>query len=1004
MNCPNCSTRNPRSASFCVHCGRSLKPIDRPRSFVEWLQGGARGEGERRQVTILACDTVKSSLLAEHMDPEEFLDLMNRAFDVILRPIFDYGGYLARLEGDGFKAFFGAPQAYEDDPLRALRAGLEIQVAARRIAAKFEQERHVPGFAVRVGIHTDQVVVGPVGTASAVEYTAMGIGIVLATRLESIAQPGTVLISEATHRLVETFVEAVPLGPTIVKGRTQPVHVFEVTGLRTLIEPGETPGVRSPLVDRSVELSMLRQAVSKLLDGNDAEPTRTAAPQTALRDASGTTARVGGIVTIVGETGVGKSRLVRHARTEANKTYPQLIWLSGGALSQGQGAYGVLTDILRRYLGIAPDDRMADMWAKLRHRMSQLFPPSPRHASLSQAEQSGTGVADELIPHLANLLSLHLEGEQAQRVMNLEPEGQERQIFYALRRLCERLVQDGPLVLALDDLQWADSGAIRLLKDLMHLTDEWPILLMLSLRPDPEAACWELRDVARRNYGKHSMEIVLHGLSTEASNELIENLLDSPATGELPASAQSLIRERSGGNPMFIEEVVRSLIDQGALARSGHHWQFTGEVSVNNIPETLQGVISARLDQLDTESRHTLQIAAVIGRTFSLRVLQAITQGNDDLTRHLARLKRADLIREVRRSTEQEFTFAHALTQQVAYETLLRRQRRDFHQRVAKCIEELYADRLEEHYERLAYHYASAKRWPQALTYHIKFAKQAQMRYANDKAAEHYQRAWEIVEADRAGDKAVKRLLYEAQADLDLLSGNYKRASARYQSALALAHEATQRARLLRKLGNVCQRWGKYEQGISYLEQGLETAAAVGYGPDLAALYAGLGQIYHRQAKYQQAAELGLLALEIFEQVERRPGTAQASNLLGITYWAMEDLDTARTFHEKGLLIHASLGDVYGLAASYNNLGRVLADQGQLERALRNYRQSQKLCLEIGHQHGLATVLNNMSELFQQLGQTQEAWACQEAAFEIYNRIGFDGLDVQPEVLKMQVW
>jgi predicted ATPase/class 3 adenylate cyclase len=988
MNCPNCGTHNPESANFCTQCGRSLKPTDRPHSFVQWLQGGAQGEGERRQVTILACDTVGSSLLAERMDPEEFLELMNRAFSAILYPVFDYGGYLARLEGDGFKAFFGAPEAHDDDPLRAVRAGLEIQAAAQRIAAEFAQEWEVDDFAVRVGVHTDQVVVGPVGTGDTVEYTAMGIGIVLAARLESIAQPGTVLISEATRRLVAPHVEVTPLGPTQVKGRTRPVHIFQVTGLRTVAERGETFGVRSPLVGRNVELSMLRQAVTRLLDEAGRE-----------RAAGGR----GGIVTVVGEAGVGKSRLVSHVWEEMTEAQPQLIWLSGRALSQGQGAYGVLASLLRRYLGIGADDRMADMWAKLRHRMNQLFPPPPPPPS-GRGTRGGPGGATDLIPHLANLLSLHLEGEEAQRVTNLDPEGQERQIFRALRRLCERLTEDSPLVLALDDLQWADDGAIRLLRDLMHLVDERPMLLIFSFRPELGATCWQPHDVTRREHGKNSVEILLHGLSAEACNELIANLLAGPQGEGLPEQVQALIRDRSGGNPLFIEEVVRSLIDRGVLKRSNSRWQVVGQVSANYIPETLHGVISARLDRLVPQARHTLQVAAVIGRTFSFRVLQAVTQDGSDLAHHLAYLQRAELIHEMRRGSEQEYTFNHTLTQQVAYKTLLRRQRREYHRRAAGCIENLYADRLEEQFERLAYHYASAEMWPQALAYHIKFATQAQLRYANDKAAEHYQHAWQIIQSGQASDGETQRLLHEGQADLDLLAGDYQRAAFRYQAALDLAQEPSQRAHLLRKLGSVCQRWGKYEQGISYLEEGLEAAATIGYGPELAALYAGLGHIYHRQGDFQQAAELGLLALEIFEQVQDRPGTALASNLLGNTYLALGDPETARTYHEKGLLIHASLGDVYGLAALYNNLGRVLADQGQWERAMNNYRQSQQLCVEIGHQHGLAATLNNMSELYQQLGQTEEAWACQEQAFEIYSRIGFDGRDVQPEVLKMQVW
>jgi predicted ATPase/class 3 adenylate cyclase len=994
MNCPACGHHNPDTANYCANCGRALRPTDRPRSFVEWLRGGVHREAERRQVTILACDTVGSSLLAERMDPEEFLDLMNQAFEAILAPIFRHGGYLARLEGDGFKAFFGAPEAHEDDPLRAVRAGLAIQEVARHIASGLRQARNLPEFAVRVGIHTDYVVVGPVGAGDVVEYTAMGIGIVLAARLESIAQPGTVLVSESTHRLVDPYVEVVPLGPTQVKGRSQPVHVFEVTGMRAEAELDQVLGVRSPLVGRDAELALLRGAVEKLLTGPSSVP-----------DGGGPsshTGRGGAVVHVVGETGVGKSRLIDHVRNQMTGTHPQLFWLDGRAISQGQGAYGVLADLVRNYLGIGADDRLADMRAKLRRRLVHLFQSSPDQELRPETQLEGE--AAELLPHLANLLSLPLEEADARRLSGLDPEAQERGIFRALRRLCERLTDEGPLVLALEDLQGADAGAIRLLQDLLDLMESRPVLFLFSFRPEPGVPCWGLRDLARRAFPEAHVEVPLHSLSSASSDALIDNLLESPGGEGLSESVRALIRDRSGGNPLFIEEVVRSLVDRGMLQRAGSRWQVVQELPTHFVPDTLHGVILARLDRLETGTRHVLQLAAVIGRSFSLRVLQAVVQNGGQLGQHLVQLQRAELIRERRRGGEQEYSFNHALTRQVAYETLLRRQRREYHRRVAEAIERLYADRLEEQFERLAHHYANAEAWAAALDYHIRFANQAQLRFANSKAAEHYRYAWEIVESGQAGDEATRALLHEARANLDLLAGDYGEAARRYEAALTLAASTRHRARLLRKLGNVCQGSGEYEHGIEYLQRGLELLSESDEDPEVAALYAGLGQIYHRQGHYRRATELGLRSLEVFERLSDQPGRALATNLLGIAYWSMGDLDTALAYHEQSMLIHSSLGDVPGLAASYNNLGRVLADQGRLERAMRNFQQSQQLCLEIGYQHGLATALSHMSEVYQQMGHSEESWACQERAFEIYNRIGFDGLDVKPEVLKMQVW
>lgn len=964
--CVNCGTENPNQALFCLHCSRPLsRPQERtPRSFIEWFLGGARGDSERRPVTMLACDIVNSTPLAERMDPEGFLELINRALEVMMDPIFEHGGYLARLEGDGFKAFFGAPEAHDDDPLRAVRAGLEIQAGVSSLTREFEQNWGVTDFAVRVGINTDQVIVGPAGTGSVFEYTAMGLGIALTARLQSSAKPGTILISEQTYRLVEPYIEAISLGSIQLKGKSDPVSVFEVVGLRLEPEIKGPLGVRSSLVGRNVEVSILKRSIHKLLENQ------------------------GGIVIISGEAGIGKSRLVAEVRDQTLLSYPQINWIDGRAFSQGQESQGVLANILRSYLQISAQDRQTAIWDKLYGRLEALLP-----------EQ-----AEELIPHLANLLSLRMRGPAAERVASLDPEGQERQIFRTVRLLITRLSTEAPLAIALDDLQWADESSVRLLQGLMDLVESQPVLFILSFRPESQAGCWRLRDTAHQDYSERSVEIVLHGLSREASAELIDNLLESES---LPETLHELIRERAEGNPMFVEEVIRSWIDRGVLERSGERWRVSSQVSVYKVPDTLHGVILARLDRLDLDLRRTLQMAAVIGRTFSHPLLAAVTQTDGQLDSQLEQLQRVELIRQLRDSVERAYAFKHSLTRQVAYDTLLHRQRRRIHHQVAECIEALYSDRLEEQYERLAYHYTVATAWEPALNYHLKAAKQAQRRYANAQASSHYQSAWEILEAGHTGANAERQVIREAQGDLSLLEGSYQRAAFYYQTALKLAaanSAVTYQIRLLRKLGNVHERWGKYDRGIDYLREGLEIAGAIGVGPELATLYASMGQIYYRQGKHNQAVELGSLALQIFEKLGDQRGIAQASNLLGISCWAMGDSQTAITYHEKSLMTRASLGDVYGLAASYNNLGRVLADQGAWEQALNYYKQSQNLCLEIGYQHGLAATYNNMGEVYQQLDQIEEALDYLEKSVEIYARIGLDEAGVQTEMWKMQVW
>ncbi len=964
--CVNCGTQNPDQALFCLHCSRPFNRLQErtPRSFIEWFLGGARGESERRPVTMLACDIVNSTPLAERMDPEGFLELINRAFEVMMRPIFDNGGYLARLEGDGFKAFFGAPEAHDDDPLRAVRAGLEIQAGVKELRGEFEQNWGVTDFAVRVGVNTDQVIVGPAGTGSVFEYTAMGLGIALTARLQSSAKPGTVLISEQTYRLVEPYIEAISLGSIQVRGKSDPVNVFEVVDLRQEPQIKGPLGVRSPLVGRNVEVSLLKRSVDKLLEGQ------------------------GGILIVSGEAGIGKSRLVAEVRDQTLLSHPEVNWLEGRAFSQGQESQGVLANLLRHHLQIGAQDKQTSVWDKLQGRLHVVLPDQ----------------AEELAPHLANLLSLRLEGDTAERVAGLDPEGQERQIFRALRLLISQLADQNPLVIALDDLHWADDSSVRLLQGLMELTQSHPLLFIFSFRPEPQAGCWRLRDTARQDHSDRSVEIALHGLNKEAGIELIDNLMESES---LPASIHELIRERAEGNPMFVEEVIRSWIDRGVLERSGERWRVSSQVSAYKIPDSLHGVILARLDRLDAELRRILQMAAVIGRTFSYPLLAAVTQTDGQLDRQLDQLQRVELVRQLRDSVELAYAFKHSLTRQVAYDTLLHRQRRKYHHQVAECIESLYSDRLEEQYERLAYHYTIAETWESALTYHLNAGQQAQRRYANAQATSHYHSACEIIDAGHAGGQDERQRVQESRGDLALLDGSYQQAAFHYQTALKLAlsnQASAEPIRLLRKLGNVHERWGKYEQGIEYLREGLEMAGSLGVGAELATLYASMGQIYYRQGRHTRAVELGSLALEIFEKLEDRRGAAQASNLLGISYWAMDDMETAITYHEKSLMTRASLGDVYGLAASYNNLGRVLADQGAWEQALNYYKQSQNLCLEIGYQHGLAATYNNMGDVYQQLGQIEEALTCLEKSVEIYARIGLDEAGVQTEMWKMQVW
>jgi len=760
MYCPKCSTENREGARFCGKCGASLRTVcpgcgtelvpelrfcdvcgrelaasplahveasgppnvDQaiqrlvPKEYAERLLA-ARGQvsRERRTVTMLFCDVKGSTAMAEALDPEDVMEIMDGAFDVLIEPVYRYEGTLARLMGDAILAFFGAPIAHEDDAERACRAALDIVAGAQDYAERLERERGVQGFNVRVGIHTGLVVVGEVGSDLRVEYTAMGDAVNLAARLESAAEPGTVLVSEETHKLVSRLFGAAALGLLEVKGKSEPVVVYRVLAAREV--PGKVrgiPGLESPLVGRESECEALTVALEGLQTG------------------------VGGIVTVVGEAGIGKSRLLAEVRRGA-ATAP-LRWVEGRCLSYGGSiAYLLWLEVLRGFLGVTAEDAPGDVGAALRGQVEALCPDR----------------FEEVYPYLAAMMSVPLEMEVEARLSQLDGQELRAGTFRAVERLLASVANQGPLVLVGEDLHWADPTSIQLLEKLLPLTERAALLIVCVFRPERECGAWRLGETAARDYGQRHTGLWLEPLSADESERLVGNLL---WTEQLHEELKGRILERAEGNPFYLEEVLRSLIDEGAIAQeeATGHWLATRDVADIAIPETLQGVLLARIDRLQEETKRVLQMAAVIGRLFLYRVLAAIASEERDLDGQLLTLQQEEMIRERARLPELEYIFKHELTREAAYNGLLRKQRRVSHQQVAQALERLYPDRLEEQLGLLAYHWERAGDAEKATEYLLRAGDQARLAYAHEEAVDYYRRALALLEETEAYDRAAQ--------------------------------------------------------------------------------------------------------------------------------------------------------------------------------------------------------------------------------------------------------
>ena len=543
--------------------------------------------GERRQVTILFADIVGSTTIAERMDPDDWTALVGEALALMNRTIARYDGTVARLMGDGVLAFFGAPRAHEDDPERAVRCGLEMVREVDRMASEF-RSRYGEALRIRVGINTGPVVVGTVGTDIAHEYTAMGDAVNVAARMQSSAEPGTVLVSGATHRLVAAIVDAVDRGALELKGKSEPVHAYAITAVHgTLGGARGLAGVRSPMVGRDEQLARLERLFAVARAGQ------------------------GRWAAILGEPGIGKSRLLAEFGARVRETAPNVQWIEGRCLSYAESLpYQLVLELVRSIVGVSAAAGEAEL----------------RDALESTTRKAlGERWADAFA-YLAHLFTLPLEPELAARISNLELETVKRYVASIHQLLRDRSAA-GPLVIVCEDLHWSDDASAGALVQLLPLLVEMPALCVVTSRVERAAAGWRLVTSMRDLFGDALTEMPLDPLSTEESRQLVANLLEIES---LPRETRELILAKSEGNPFFVEEVIRMLIDRGAIVRRGDRWIATSTAAGVEIPDTLNGLLLARIDRLPESARRTLRVASVIGRQFGVRVLEQL---NDEAAR-----------------------------------------------------------------------------------------------------------------------------------------------------------------------------------------------------------------------------------------------------------------------------------------------------------------------------------------------------------------------------------
>jgi class 3 adenylate cyclase/tetratricopeptide (TPR) repeat protein len=886
LACPSCAAALPAGSRFCNKCGAPVSaeasaepPPERytPRHLAERiLTSKVALEGERKQVTVLFADLKGSMELLADRDPEEARLILDPVLERMMEAVHRYEGTVNQVMGDGIMALFGAPLAHEDHAVRACYAALRMQEQVRSYA---EGVRRTAGVSIemRVGLNSGEVVVRSIGSDLRMDYSAIGQTTHLAARMEQLAPAGASFMTAATLRLAEGFVAVEPLGPVRVKGLGDPVEVYQLSGAgaaRTRLHTAAARGL-SRFVGRDSELEQLRLALGRAAD------------------------RHGQVVAVVGDPGVGKSRLF-YELTQSHRTHGWLV-LEAACVSYGRAtSYWPVRDLLRAYFKIGAQNDQREIREKVTGKLLTL-----------------DGAFEPAVPAVLSLLDV-TTGDR--RWEGLEPRERRQRTLDAIRRLLLRESQVQPLVVVFEDLQWIDGETQAVLDAMIESLPASRIALLVNYRPEYSHG-W-----AGKTYYS---QLRLDALPAETAADLLRGLLGAdPALAPL----ERMLTGRSEGNPLFLEESVRALAETGALAGERGAYRLARPVDSVEVPGTVQAILAARIDRLPADEKRVLQAASVVGKDVPLDLLRAVAEVDErDLPRVLAQLQAAELVYEASLFPELEYTFKHALTHDVAYGGLLHERRRQLHARLVEAIERLHPDRLSEHVERLAHHAPRGEVWDKAVRYLRQAGLKAVSRSAHREAIANLEQA--LIALGHLPDEretvglAVDIRLELAQALAQ--SARYRDILERMKQAEPLAaslHDPARLGPVLVRMAQALRLTGEYDDALRVGHRAVAVADQLDDAQLRSSTRHRLGQIYFTVGDYARAVDLLRGSIELLGELT---GTADEMGYIlgvGAHAWLAYALVSLGQVEEAVVLARRALQ----LAESGNHPGDLIVGLGAL--------------------------------------------------------------------------
>lgn len=876
-----------------------------PEELAAKARASQERSGERRHVTVLFADISGFTAMAEKLDPEDVTAIMEECFRPLAERIYEYEGTIDKFMGDAIMVVFGAPIAHEDDPQRALRAALEMQETLEDTNSRLWEKWGLK-LAMHIGVNSGVVVAGEVGAQGHREYTVMGDVVNVASRLEAAAEVGTILVSEATYRLTSRHFDFEPVESMRVKGKTELVRPYRLLGLKRTAD-GKPEGRRAPLIGRDVELALLRHLVQRAVAGK------------------------GQIVSIVGEAGVGKSRLV--AELKAHLAARGLLILASNGLSfGGKALYLPFIHLFRSLCGIQEDDSAEEARRKLYERMEQIDPQLV-----------------ELAPHIGELLS------PGGSLENVGAETRRRLLQKAIRQFLIRYAQMQPLALIIEDLHWVDPGCLEALSALVEGIANVPMLVAVTHRPDFSPA-W-----ARKSYYS---QLGLGPLSRDDSLTLIEAFLQA---NSLPPSLKEMIASKAEGNPFFIEEAIRSLMDSQALRHEEGTWVASGDIRDVDIPDAVQNVIMARIDRLAERERAVIQCAAILGESFPLALLRELA-GDGQVDEGLARLEQLELVHEAGSLPEVEYRFKTGQVRDVVYQSILIRRRKELHALAGAAIERLYPEQWEK-CQLLLYHYRLAEEREKIIHCTIHAANQAASVYALEQALGFYRQALDILKDLPESAQTYAETLSK-MAELHQSRGASDEALAEYQEALRVGGESLpreNRAELYRKIGHVCATKRRFDEAASSLSKASQLLTEEDV--EMSSVLTATAWLHWHKLEPQAGMECAQRGLRLATTAGDLKRMAEVHDVISNLCLLTGDHHARVAAIREGLALSERMGDLTRTLWGFWNLAFLYEDEGSYNAALESLDNVVRLAERTGFVSGTANAVRSRGEILYLKGE-----------------------------------